>query len=119
HPGRPQARGKLAALLWSDSGDAAARASLRQALLVLRRTLDLDDTELIAGTRDTVDLRADVADVDALEFERLLDEGSDAALERASALYGGEFLEAIDARAPAFDDWLLPRRQQLRERAGH
>jgi Transcriptional regulatory protein, C terminal len=37
HPGKPQARSKLAALLWEDSSDDRALASLRQTLSALRK----------------------------------------------------------------------------------
>jgi DNA-binding SARP family transcriptional activator len=117
HPRRPQSRAKLATLLWSDSSDAQARASLRQAVLVLRKSLDLGEDELIAGAGETIELASECADVDVRNFERLLDEGSPAALESAAQLYSGDLLEALETREPAFDDWLAVRRRQLRERA--
>lgn len=113
-PGRPHPRAKLAALLWGDSGEQPSRASLRQALLVLRRTLNLGEDELVAGPAETLELVAGCIDVDALEFERLVDDAGDG-LEHAATLYGGEFLEGLDTRQPAFDDWLTAKRQQLRE----
>src|SRR6185295_14276767 len=36
---------------------------------------------------------------------------------QASQLYTGELLEALETREPAFDDWLMGRRNQLREHA--
>lgn len=115
-PDRPHARARLAALLWAEAGDSAARASLRQALLVLRRALTLGDDELCSDA-DTVMLRASAADTDTLEFERLSGDGSDVeALERAAALVRGELLESFDARAEAFDEWLAVERQRLRGR---
>ena len=116
-PGRPQPRGKLATLLWGDSPEAQARASLRQALLVLRRALDLSESELVVGSGDSVMLDPSCVEVDALELEALIDEGGVAALQRAASLYAGDFLEALDTREPAFEDWLQARRHRLRERA--
>ncbi len=116
-PDRPQARGKLSGLLWADSSDSQARASLRQALLVLRKSLALTDDELVAGAGETITLRSQCIWVDALDFERLIDDGSVDALERGTSLYAGELLEALETRAPAFDDWLAVRRQQFRERS--
>lgn len=113
--GQPQPRARLAALLWPDSGEAASRASLRQALLVLRRALGVGEDQLVADA-DTVMLREGVADIDASAFERCSD-GDDEALERAEALLRGDLLDALDARAPAFDDWLAPHRAAMRERA--
>ncbi|HEU0202533.1 MAG TPA: BTAD domain-containing putative transcriptional regulator, partial [Burkholderiaceae bacterium] len=117
HAGRPQPRGKLATLLWSDSSEAQARASLRQALLVLRKALSLGDHELVSGPGETVELSTGCTEVDAVTFERLLEDGSTAALEQATQLYIGELLEALETREPPFDDWLAARRQHLRERA--
>jgi len=117
HPGRPQVRTKLATLLWSDSSDAQARASLRQALLVLRKSLDLGEDELIAGPGETIELSADCANVVVRDFERLLDDGTPPALEQAARLYTGDLLEALETREPAFEDWLAVRRRHLRERA--
>jgi DNA-binding SARP family transcriptional activator len=117
HPGRPQPRAKLATLLWSESSEAQARASLRQALLVLRRTLGLNEHELVTGSGETVELDAACIEVDAIAFEHLVEDGSPAALERAGLLWHGELLEAFDAREPAFDDWLAGRRQRVREQA--
>src|SRR6187549_3936669 len=55
HP-EPHARQELATLMWGDSPDAAAHASLRNALTVLRKTLGDD---LLLTTRDTVQLNSD------------------------------------------------------------
>ena len=115
--GRPQPRAKLAALLWSDSNEAQARASLRQALLVLRKALDLGDADLVAGAGETIELNPASAETDVYTFERLLEDGSAAALEQATQLYTGELLEALETREPAFDDWLMARRSHSRERA--
>jgi DNA-binding SARP family transcriptional activator len=114
--GEPQPRAKLAALLWADADEGAARASLRQALLVLRRALALGD-DALAGDADTVTLAAGAAEVDVQAFERLADDGGPQALEQAAALLRGELLDAFDARAPAFDEWLALERQRVRTRA--
>ncbi|HTT12337.1 MAG TPA: BTAD domain-containing putative transcriptional regulator [Burkholderiaceae bacterium] len=115
--GRPQPRVKLAGLLWSDSNEAQARASLRQAVLVLRKALALGDADLVAGAGETIELSAAAAELDVRTFERLLEDGSTAALEQATELYTGELLEAVETCEAAFDDWLVERRNHLRERA--
>jgi DNA-binding SARP family transcriptional activator len=114
-PGRAHARGRLAALLWGDSGDATGRASLRQALLVLRRSLGLDAAALVAGPGETITWSAICADVDVVSFEALASDPTRVA--EAAALYAGEFAESLETRAPDFDEWLRTRREQLRERA--
>ena len=115
-PGQPQARDKLAALLWESSAEAQARLSLRQALNNLRKALVGADNVLVADT-DTVTLSAVAFDVDVSAFERLLAEATPAALKQAVSLYQGEFLEGLNPRSTAFEDWLMAHRSHLRERA--
>jgi DNA-binding SARP family transcriptional activator len=112
-PGRPQPRARLAALLWGSSGESAARASLRQALLVLRRALGLDDAELLAGPGETLGLAAGVAQVDALDLEAA---GDPAAHDALLAGADGTFLEGLDTGETGFDDWLALQRARLRDR---
>ena len=78
HPGRAHPRARLASMLWGSSGEAAARASLRQALLVLRRTLALTVDELIAGPGETIVLAPGLTSVDALDLEAATDIIADA-----------------------------------------
>lgn len=118
HPGKPQPRSKLGALLWSDSGDAAARASLRQALLVVRRATGLGDDELVAGPGETLAIAEGVVAADALELEAAIDDDAFDAQRVGSlvAAIDGEFLEGLATREAGYDDWLALRRAQLRER---
>ena len=86
-PGVSHAREKLAAMLWSDSGDRQARDSLKQALLRLRRCLapvaDGADGPLITD-RQSVTLDAERVWVDVQDFERLLRDRDPEAIERAA-----------------------------------
>ncbi len=114
-PGKSQSREMLAGLLWSDRGDTQARASLRHALAELRKTLgDAGSSSLIAG-RAAVSLDSETVSVDVAEFERLIGDGTPAALERAAELYRGDFLDGIGVHDPAFEDWLRDERQRLNE----
>lgn len=116
-PGRACPREELIGLLWGDRGEAQARSSLRQSLSEARKALvDAGEAVLIAG-RDTVSLDAESVAVDAVEFERLADEGTPAALERAAALYRGELLDGLAVHDPAFEEWLGRERGRLRGRA--
>jgi TolB-like protein/DNA-binding SARP family transcriptional activator len=83
-------RGALADLLWSDRGEQQARASLRQELSVLRKTVG----PLVMANRHTVWLVPDQIEV------RL---GSDA------------FLEGFDLPSEGFEDWLRVQRQAAPE----
>jgi predicted ATPase/DNA-binding SARP family transcriptional activator len=110
HPG-PHPREKLAALFWGDVPDANARASLRNALAVLRRQLD---RQLLLADRETVQLRPGFPLwVDAIAFQ-----AQASALLRAPAvdpdtvnldLVGEELL------ADSYEEWVLAERERLRQ----
>src|ERR1700690_380397 len=67
---QPTDRGQIAAMLWPDSDDAAARFNLRQMLQSVRRDLGELGSRLISDGADT--LAFDVSDcwVDYFEFKR-------------------------------------------------
>ncbi len=115
NPGRAQTRERLVGLLWSDRGDAQARNSMRQALSELGRAFDAIQPTPLVKERDTIQLAPDAIEVDVREFERLAASDDAADLDRAIALHGGDLLEGIDIRDPAFEEWLVPERQRLRE----
>lgn len=116
HPGQLHPRDKLATLLWGDSGEAQARHSLRQALVCLRKAFPRP-AHVVAADGDALTIPPQAVEVDALEFERLLEAGTPEALERAVALYQGELLEGFNPGAANFEDWLMEWRGRLRERA--
>ena len=116
--GQPLGRDRLAGLFWGDSGEAQARASLRQALAVLRRRLGPHEGLIQAPEGETVALARDGLATDVAEFERCLAAGGRGALERAAALYEGDLLDGFQApRQPLLEEWLVAERQRLRERA--
>jgi TolB-like protein/Tfp pilus assembly protein PilF len=113
--GQPKTRDKIAALLWSDRGNAHARNSLRQALVALRR--DLADvavkTLVIDGDLLAVDLTR--LDIDAIAAERLLavDRADD--LRELLRLYRGDLLDGFAIPDTAFEEWLGGERSRYRE----
>ena len=119
-PGVSHAREKLAAMLWSDSGDRQARDSLKQALLRLRRCLgplaDGPDGPLITD-RQSVTLDAGRVWVDVQDFEQLLRDRDPEAIEKAAELYNGDLLDGLLVRDASFEDWLQVERQRLRSLA--
>jgi DNA-binding SARP family transcriptional activator len=117
HPGRMQARDKLAALLWGDAPDERARHSLRQALVTLRRALHRAAALCLVEEGDTVGVSPDGVEVDVAVFERLMKDGSPEALEHAAALYRGDLLEGVSVDEPPFEEWLRAERERLRELA--
>jgi predicted ATPase/DNA-binding SARP family transcriptional activator/DNA-binding CsgD family transcriptional regulator len=125
--GRPHARTHLAALLWGELPDAAARAALRAALANLRA---LVGPHLVAG-RDRAAFVTGAnggagtgAWVDVPAFEALLadpppaEAGGVDRLRAAVALYGGDFLAGVDVPdAPTFEEWAALERERLRQLA--
>jgi TolB-like protein/Tfp pilus assembly protein PilF len=116
-PGEARTREKIADLLWSDRGDAQAKASLRQALTALRKALKRLDPDALSVEGELLSLDPSAVEVDVERFERLVEEGSTGSLEEAASLYRGDLLDGLDARDPVFDDWLTVERERLRERA--
>ena len=114
-PGVMHARSKLTSLLWSERGEAQARDNLKHALARLRQCLGRSTQEAIVSDRQSVAIDPSAVTVDVATFEELLRNGTDEGVEQASDLYRGDFLEGLNVRAPAFEDWLLIERRRLRE----
>jgi DNA-binding SARP family transcriptional activator len=109
HP-TAHSREKLAALLWGDSSDTAARGSLRKALNLLRKHLG---NEIIQTDREKVQLNpvnpAYALRADAVEFERQASQLLSAHNPDLSSidfdLYQGELLSDF------YDEWILTERE--------
>jgi len=116
-PGQRHSRERLAALLWGDATDEQARNSLRQTLFAIRTALGRASSYCVASDPATVWLEPDTVDVDVLTFERFAAGDTDDELARASALYRGDLLDGLAVEAGAFDEWLAPARERLRQAA--
>ena len=113
HP-RPHLRAHLAARFWPEVLDTSARASLRSALWTIRSALaEVGGVRYLEADRETVGIARDLSrEIDTEEFERLVESGAAAELERALALAEEPLL------ADLADDWVLEARDEFRERAG-
>jgi DNA-binding SARP family transcriptional activator len=117
-PGLSVSRAALAGRLWGGRRAEQARHSVRQALLSTRQALGgAGCAAALSVGDDALALDRAFVDVDVMDFERRLDDGSVDALEEAAALYRGEFLDGFAVDEPAFDDWACRERERLRERA--
>lgn len=116
-PGQPHPRDKVAALLWGDKEDKQARHSLRQAISAIRRSLSQASPRCLVLEGDTIALAPSAVETDAVLFERLVSDGSPSALEQATVLYRGDFLEGLDVKEEMFEDWLMTQRERLHELA--
>jgi WD40 repeat protein/DNA-binding SARP family transcriptional activator len=130
---RPHRREALASLFWPDMADSLALSNLRLALHRLRQALDrvapgTADT-LLTITRQTVQLKPAAMATDVRTFQEQLAACAahvhadlsrcDKCLERlaqATSLYHGELLAGFGlADAPAFEEWLMLRREMLHQ----
>ncbi|HMM40689.1 MAG TPA: AAA family ATPase, partial [Thermomicrobiales bacterium] len=117
HPGQPHGRSHLAALLWEESDDAAARNSLSTALSRLRRVAPFP----IHSAGDRLTWQPDDAVVSDLEqFRRLTTvsgEDNPRVLETAVALYRGQFLAGFELRdSEGAESWLRQEREEWQDR---
>jgi DNA-binding SARP family transcriptional activator len=113
--GQAHPRDKLAALLWGDMREPQARASLRQALATIRRTLA--GADVLRVDAETVALDPAAVVVDAVTFEQKVKVATLQALEEATALYQGDLLAGLTLNEAPFEEWLLAERERLRELA--
>jgi DNA-binding SARP family transcriptional activator len=119
-PNRRMTRDEVVDLLWPDSDSEAASSNLRSTIHAMRRVLEpaeqVSGIGIVFGDRDSVWLRPDVELwVDADEFEVTVDQTRRspdplALLERASALYVGDYLPD-----DLYEDWATERRESLKQ----
>jgi DNA-binding SARP family transcriptional activator len=101
----PHSRERLASLLWGEHSDAAARASLRQALMQLRSVAG----DSLRVTRGAVEVVSPI-ECDAAAFIRAAVDDLPSAAHYAVPA----FLQDFEVRhAPAFDEWAGGIRQRL------
>jgi predicted ATPase/DNA-binding SARP family transcriptional activator len=122
-------RDVLAAMLWPESPQDRARASLRRTLSVLTTGLG---GRWVQADRSVVSLDDTDLHCDALQFRRLVARadthahpvGAECAdclawLTEAAGLYHGDFMAGFALRdAPEFEDWVLLEGEDLRRQAG-
>jgi DNA-binding SARP family transcriptional activator/cytochrome c-type biogenesis protein CcmH/NrfG len=116
-PGEFQARETLAGTLWPESSETRARSSLRQSLKLLRRALCDVGPKVIVGNANLLALEPAETWVDVTLFEQLSEAGTPDALEKAAALYRGDFLATLLPPSEPFAEWAMLEQTKLRERA--
>ena len=108
-------RDTLLALLWPELDQERARAALRQALHLIRRSMTTG--ALLTEGNEAVALDRDMFWCDAVGFEELLDGGKE---EEALALYRGALLEGFHlSGCLEFERWLEDERLRLKRRVAH
>ena len=127
HRGQALSREHVAALLWSEKDEQAARRNLRQVLYSLRTAFAEAglETELLVGDAQAVGFHPDVGVwLDVADFEQATDVGllgtepDSQQLGRAARLYVGDFMSGFFVRdCPPFEEWLITTQERLREAA--
>ena len=113
-PGQLVSRDKMAGLLWSSTAPEQARQSLRQTLSTLRRELtQVSSTKLLIEEGDFLSLDPAQVHTDVVEFESLVAAGTAEALDPATRLYGGDFMEGFLLDEERFDQWVIAERDRL------
>src|SRR5262245_2524282 len=104
-PNGRAARRKLTTLLWGDPSDETALENLRVCIWGMRKALCDEKHQVVASDGKDVVLDASAFEVDVLTLRRLLTESEPSALEQASKLYTGEFLDGLGIESDEFEAW--------------
>lgn len=101
--------------LWSDRGEEQASASLRQALVEVRKALGPQVDQIIFADKHTISIDLSRVRVDALELLEAVErrDGNGRAFAMVSQ---SEFLEGLDICDPEFEEWLTLERQVWHDR---
>jgi len=113
--GRSVSRERLAGLLWSDSGEDQARASLRQCLKQLRTLFDRIGFGGLVTERQDITLTENLLDLDMFEVLSALNEGRVDPLLRQSANAPSRLLYGYENLDHSFSSWLHVIRQNWHE----
>ena len=116
HAHSPRSRAQVSALLWGRSADEQARASLRQAISGLRKSLP-DSLDLFEIEGETLACKTSLLSCDALQFELMAEAGDFDDLIQAAALYHGPFLDGFELNEAGFEDWLGIERHRYQDLA--
>ena len=113
-PAQLVSRDKMAALLWSSTAPEQARQSLRQTLSTMRRDLAaVSPQKILIEEGDFLSLDPSLVYCDVAEFESLVATGTPEALDPATRLYAGDFLDGFQIDEEKFDQWVLAERDRL------
>jgi DNA-binding SARP family transcriptional activator len=113
-PSQLVSRDKMANLLWSSTAPEQARQSLRQTLSTLRKELaQVSSQKILVEEGDFLSLDASLVHVDVVEFEALIAAGTPEALDPATRMYTGDFLDGFLIDEERFDQWVIGERDRL------
>ncbi len=117
-PGLSAPRESLVGLLWADSDEEQARASLRQTLSTLKKALETAGYGGLKADAASIGLEPHGLWIDTAEFAASLSADGIPEMQDAVSLCRGEFLEGFGPVTPEFDRWLDSERAFWRARYG-
>jgi DNA-binding SARP family transcriptional activator/Tfp pilus assembly protein PilF len=113
--GREQ-RERLAGLLWTDTSEQNARASLRQVLLDLREALGACGCPALIAGRQDVELITDLVEVDLSRVLNDISAGKAPEILLKQNRSGDTLLSGYDDISPMFQEWVVATRAQVQEK---
>lgn len=109
HRGRAIARERLVELIWPGAAEGAGRASLRQSISTIRKSLP--QPAVLSVDRDTVSLNPDCADTDVGRLEQFAP--ADGPVGRLALVNGETFLDDLGGISVDFDTWRATEQSRL------
>jgi DNA-binding SARP family transcriptional activator len=110
-------REELTTLLWPHSGEEQARASLRQELAVLRKTLQKNGLEPVIAQGEVIRFDPAGMVIDTYRLREFAKSAEEVDLHTVTDLYTGEFVAGLGIRSEPFEEWVWVERQNLRNLA--
>jgi TolB-like protein/DNA-binding SARP family transcriptional activator len=101
-------------LLWGDSPQKQAAASLNQTIYELRQSFRRCGLEVLRTDKETMELLKDEMEVDARDLLRLARSSDMADIAEAARLYRGDLLAGFAAPTPEYEEWVEAERRRLR-----
>ncbi len=109
-------RERLVGLLWSETDDTRARASLRQALYEMRTALSAAGYDGFEADKFDIGLKPASFEVDIIKVLEQVRAGTPHRLLLEHERLTDQLLDGCDAIDPAFDVWLAAKREAIRQR---
>ncbi|HWB85943.1 MAG TPA: AAA family ATPase [Bryobacteraceae bacterium] len=121
HGDTPQPRERLAFVLWPASSESQARTNLRQLLHHLKRALPAECNPLVTDHYSARWRQDGLCEIDVADFQRAIAEAASARAENDRAreiqwLTAETQLYEDDLLPGLYDDWLVPFREEYRNR---
>lgn len=114
-----ETRERLVGLLWSESDEEKARASLRQSIHELREAFAAIGFEGLLAEKQSIALDRSLLSIDLADVISEAESGRVHPRLLATKRLPETLLQGFDSVDPAFGDWLLAKRQTLHDRLLH